>query len=549
MSISSKIVVLRLDGDFYKEGFKVNVELGRQGRRPDMVIQGSLPGDLNLEKHLQIWRQTYRQRMISTRLKSGKVIYDVSRDEFGSLENDINCIRSSAKKLEILFKNWLDFRGFRQLDTQLREELNLDDDIQAIVRSENLTVHQLPWHSWDLIERYKNSEIAISPLVFKREAFDRKLKIFGDKRVRILAILGNTDGINVSADGLKLQKLSDADVTILRQPRIEEVNDSLWRNSWDILFFAGHSETQEDTGRIYVNSYEYLTLSELKGALRNSVKKGLQLAIFNSCDGLGLAKELDNIYIPRMIVMKEPIPDEVAQQFLEYFLKSFSDGAPLHLAVRAARNRLQGLEKYFPCATWLPIIFQNPAEIPPTWKDFRDYESQCEISKEVKGESEDRQDIHKKSRVIERITEDNPGRVWACSTSWTAILSDKVSHDKRVSLEPGDFVSIIGVRGNILLVLPEQAIAQDILENNSRSKTAQSSQQLKAFLFLIFVSLFGLVGLMFISWSDFYKEKGNFNFIKVFSYTVVITCLASPVAFSVCKAKPDDQEQQDLPLY
>jgi len=35
----------------------------------------------------------------------------------------------------------------------------------------------------------------------------------------------------------------------------------------------------------------------------------------------------------------------------------------LYLAEREARLRLQGLEDEFPCASWLPVIFQNPVEI------------------------------------------------------------------------------------------------------------------------------------------------------------------------------------------
>ncbi|SKB13866.1 hypothetical protein PL11201_530196 [Planktothrix sp. PCC 11201] len=30
--------------------------------------------------------------------------------------------------------------------------------------------------------------------------------------------------------------------------------------------------------------------------------------------------------------------------------------------MREARERLQGLESEFPCASWLPVVSQNPAE-------------------------------------------------------------------------------------------------------------------------------------------------------------------------------------------
>jgi hypothetical protein len=31
--------------------------------------------------------------------------------------------------------------------------------------------------------------------------------------------------------------------------------------------------------------------------------------------------------------------------------------------VREAREKLQGLEDRYPCATWLPVICQNPSNI------------------------------------------------------------------------------------------------------------------------------------------------------------------------------------------
>jgi hypothetical protein len=35
----------------------------------------------------------------------------------------------------------------------------------------------------------------------------------------------------------------------------------------------------------------------------------------------------------------------------------------VYQAVRSAREQLQGLEDRYPCASWLPVICQNPAEI------------------------------------------------------------------------------------------------------------------------------------------------------------------------------------------
>lgn len=43
----------------------------------------------------------------------------------------------------------------------------------------------------------------------------------------------------------------------------------------------------------------------------------------------------------------------------------------MYAAVREARERLEKLEGDYPCATWLPVICQNPSEEPTTWQTLR----------------------------------------------------------------------------------------------------------------------------------------------------------------------------------
>ena len=52
-------------------------------------------------------------------------------------------------------------------------------------------------------------------------------------------------------------------------------------------------------------------------------------------------------------------------------LETYSQGQYFPLAVREARERLQSLEGDFPGASWLPVIFQNPAEVPLTWQQLK----------------------------------------------------------------------------------------------------------------------------------------------------------------------------------
>jgi CHASE2 domain-containing sensor protein len=69
-------------------------------------------------------------------------------------------------------------------------------------------------------------------------------------------------------------------------------------------------------------------------------------------------------------VMRQPVPDRVAQAFLTTFLQTFSSGQSLYYAVREAREKLQLIEPDFPCATWLPVICQNPAAPTVQWSDW-----------------------------------------------------------------------------------------------------------------------------------------------------------------------------------
>lgn len=99
--------------------------------------------------------------------------------------------------------------------------------------------------------------------------------------------MGNSDGIDVEQDRQLLEKLPDATTTFLVESQYSNISDELWKQPWNILFFAGHSKSEGNAGCIYINQTDKLTIDQLRYALTNAVANGLQLAIFNCCDGLG----------------------------------------------------------------------------------------------------------------------------------------------------------------------------------------------------------------------------------------------------------------------
>ncbi|OUL30742.1 CHASE2 domain-containing protein [Nostoc sp. 106C] len=357
----AKLVVLKLDGDFAQQGFRVTLEIGDEGARPSTAITGLLPPAPELVTYYELWQSSYRSLMVSARIKLEKVIYD------GSVDKGLETCSDSAQALRDRLNTWLKSESFRPIREQWLKQLMPSDEVRVLICTEISQLQKLPWHLWDLLEIYSKAEVVLSALEYEQ----LKSKVVTHrKKVRILAILGNGADIDIQKDKQLLEKLPNAATTFLVEPQRRDINNQLWNKPWDILFFAGHSLTEGDTGRIYINKTDSLTISELKYALKKAVASGLQLGIFNSCDGLGLARELLNLHIPQIIVMREPVPDLVAQKFLQHFLKIFAEGKSLYLAVRDSRERLQGLENEFPCASWCPVICQNPAEVPLTWQEL-----------------------------------------------------------------------------------------------------------------------------------------------------------------------------------
>ncbi|MEH1898504.1 MAG: CHASE2 domain-containing protein [Nostoc sp.] len=352
-----KLVVLKFGEGSFEQGFAVTLQIGEEHERATTEITGKLPSFPEMPLYYSHWQSSYRQIGNRYRLHADKMqVTNVSMIQ--DCENTSHILRAR-------FNTWLRAEEFRPLREKWLERLLSTEEVRVILQTENSQLQLLPWHLWDLLERYPKAEIALSSPSYDRIHKPRTL----NPLVNILAIVGNSQGIDTQADRALLQQCSNADVSFLVEPQRKELTELLWGKNWDILFFAGHSSSNKngESGRIYLNKTDSLTIGELKYALRKAIENGLQLAIFNSCDGLGLARELADLQIPQMIVMREPIPDQVAKEFLKYFLQGFAGGESLYQAVRQARERLQGLEDRFPCATWLPMICQNPAQTPPTW--------------------------------------------------------------------------------------------------------------------------------------------------------------------------------------
>ena len=353
ISTGDKQVILTFWDGSLEQGYPVTADIRVGILTEPLKFHASLPPAPELARLYQAWQTLYRQSFSSCsriQFKDDQDITNVSHQELHLL----------AEQLTQTLRSWLESPTFRLIADKLREKFLPDQEIRVLIQTEDIWLRRVPWQVWQFLSDYPKAEIALSGMSLEnggRRGYHRS-------RTRVLAVLGNSSGIDVEADQQLLKSLdcSQVDVVFLPEPDRKQFHDRLWdHQGWDVFYFSGHSYSDRDgySGALQLNSFDQLAVKDLQFALAKAVEQGLQLAILNSCDGLGLAQELCALKIPQIVVMKEPVPDQVAQHFLAYLLQALSAEKSLGVAIREARQQLSSLEDHYPFASWLPTLFQT----------------------------------------------------------------------------------------------------------------------------------------------------------------------------------------------
>ncbi len=236
----------------------------------------------------------------------------------------------------------------------------------------NLILQKFPWHEWNFVyERYPSIDIALStniaPISPQRQGKLTALVICGNYQDPQHQINLNPDLSSLQehlADRVEL-KIWNSDPD--RNSKLD-LMEILNRESYDLLFFCGHSSANN---QIQLNDREFMAIDDrqFKSILQGLKKRGLILAFFNSCDGLGIAGALMSVGIPYIVVMKEAVHDLVAQIFIDKFLRNAIQlDRPIHVAVSNSKKELviELERKRVPLkdVDFLPILFQNPEQPP-----------------------------------------------------------------------------------------------------------------------------------------------------------------------------------------
>jgi hypothetical protein len=281
------------------------------------------------------------------------------------------------------FHNWLrnpKLDEIRQQVAHLARECSLqgatkpesEPSLTLFLTGYPIELERLPWEAWEIgreLGTVATIRIARAPDQIRANPTNH----LRYRRNRVLVILGDDTGLDFKADREAVQGLASvADIHFLGwQPGqdsitlLTQITQAITDpQGWDILLFAGHSnETATSGGELAIAPNLALTINELAPYLEIARQHGLQFALFNSCNGLTIAKTLIDLGFNQVAVMREPIHNRVAQEFLIQFLRRLGQYQDVHEALIAASQTLR-LEKNltFPSSALIPSLFCRPGQ-------------------------------------------------------------------------------------------------------------------------------------------------------------------------------------------
>jgi hypothetical protein len=165
------------------------------------------------------------------------------------------------------------------------------------------------------------------------------------------------------------------DLTILEQPGRPELVQALEQGNFQMFHYAGHSDTGDTGGDLYLVNRQtglsdWLSGADLAGLLVNN---GIRLAVFNSCRGgytpqddaqagwrdQNLVQALVHRGVPAVIAMADRISDDVALTFTQLLYRNLHQGHPIDLCLSRVRQGLRSAYGGQPVWT-LPLLYLRP---------------------------------------------------------------------------------------------------------------------------------------------------------------------------------------------
>ena len=339
------------------------------GKSQQLGVTLAYPDDLNFK--YQEWQRIYL-RFYNTKLR-GKV------EEIGSftappVDWHSQLVQAEAQLLSE-FHHWLRSADLHEIRVKIAQATRNDahPNVDVFLTCNPLDLARLPWEAWEIGTEFSSSSSKIrivrTPINRRETVSYPNLRRSG--KASILVILGDETGLDFQAEKQAMIFLkSVAQIEFIGwqpQESIAELKTKIVQTiasdpGWDILLFAGHSnETNLTGGEIAIAPNTALSISEIAQPLIIAKQRGLQFALFNSCNGLSIANKLIDLGLSQVAVMREPIHNQVAGEFLLEFIKALSEYQDVHESLITAAQHLK-LENYltYPSAYLIPSLFCHP---------------------------------------------------------------------------------------------------------------------------------------------------------------------------------------------
>ncbi|KAM3100111.1 CHASE2 domain-containing protein [Phormidesmis sp. 146-12] len=240
--------------------------------------------------------------------------------------------------------------------------------VDLFLTCEPLELARLPWEAWEIGVEFGTTK----PIRIARTPMNRlhpPTVQTQPRRMRVLAIMGDETGLDFKSERDAIKALSpDVQFVGWQAGRStthlkSEIYDAIAApQGWDVLFFAGHSnETILTGGELMIAPNESILVTELIPALTIAKEQGLQFAIFNSCKGMNIAETLISLGLNEVAVMREPIHNSVAKEFLIQLIQRLANYHDAHSSLLSACGYLKAKKNLtYPSAYLIPSLFRYP---------------------------------------------------------------------------------------------------------------------------------------------------------------------------------------------
>ncbi|TRU45518.1 MAG: branched-chain amino acid ABC transporter substrate-binding protein [Microcystis aeruginosa Ma_QC_Ch_20071001_S25] len=369
----SRVVILKIGDGSFETGFSVTLEIRDNHLLIAPFTEGKLVPNLDIADALQNYRRAYYHWVKSQ--PSLGITVPHSMITHAAVGDPRDNLKKATKTLKDSLNEWLNSSSLSSIQNHILFHIGTESEVRFFIQTTHFDLQQIPWESWNFLHKwFPDVEIALTIQI------DPPRERTFTYPIKVLVILGNIDIENKhtslclsslqtvlgNQDKVSMQILSPGS-----DPPLSTINihNELIKNPWDIVVYLGHSQTSSDgqDGVFIIDNDTALSPEHnLRNSLEKAVKKGLKLVICNSCDGLGIGRQLANIGVPHIIVMKEPIAVRVALRFLEVFLPNFLGHKSLQESLTIARQdlKLHAFAVDAASSSLLPRLIENPEEPP-----------------------------------------------------------------------------------------------------------------------------------------------------------------------------------------